>query len=202
MIAAAIHHAIARATGRPRAADVLAAAAHYSGWGYATGPDTRYPETLELPACVPSRWIRRGPERRACDCSTLIAGALLAAHQVDDASLYADLLLAHGDAARPWSPVEGLARVTGRPVWSTLPLDGGLLLVQAWRGLDGGRIAGSSRGHSLLVRPLAGTAVQIWESSPRAIYGSPPGVRTLACSTWADLVGERGWDEIRCTPAV
>lgn len=187
-------------------AQVLEAVSHYAGWGYGTGSATRYPETLSLPSSVPRSAIRTPGALPLCDCSTLTTGAVLAAHQVDDRQLYADLMLAHGDQGRPWSPPHALASVTGRSVRDELE-PGVLHLVQAWRGLAGGRIVPSgprrSRGHSFLARQHVGGAVQVWESTDLHLpHRAGGGVRTITYPAWSALLAARSWDEARCTPVV
>lgn len=200
--------AAARAADAPQpeahvnAEQVLAAAAHYAGWGYGTGPDTRFPGTLRLPpGTPPARWVWTGTTPGLCDCSTFVTGCLLAAAPgAVDREAYADLMLAHGDVRRPWSPVEAAARLLGgRPIYvQTVPPVGELVVVQLWRDLrDGVQVvsgARRSRGHSILARCLPDARIQVWESTPGA------GVRTVIHRSWVALLASGPWTEARSTP--
>ena len=93
-----------------------------------------------------------------------------------------DVLISHGDAERPWSPVSalitaGIARVPGNKV------DYGRWHVcQGWNGLTGGRISSTSSGHCWLWRGGVsnGQAGWIYQAST-----SNP-AEWVARRTWAD----------------
>lgn len=137
----------------------------------------RYGRSARFPRGAPGIPSSLVGNATAIDCSSLTAYCVLHAYAgrlADPGRLYRDLQVF--DAARPWSPVEGVKR-EGIGVEPPLYALGAWYLVQRWR------LTSPLRGgHALLVCDHGIGGIEVLESVSRDYRG--PAYRT---STWAEL---------------